>query len=133
MYNEHMLRQSRPTVLRVADVAWPVQRRRHGSRTTLAFKPNATNDAVQILRGQRAFVLKKPIDLDGREVGGKTFVGYAPLRLEGWGDDKLKALESFAGQFAGMWDWIATTPDRNLTPGARKLKRVLASLVERAA
>jgi len=43
-------------------------------------------------------------------------VSFPDLELEGWGDDEIEALGSFADQFAGMWDWIALSADAELTP-----------------
>ncbi|MFN7996946.1 MAG: hypothetical protein U0Q18_25250 [Bryobacteraceae bacterium] len=97
---------------------------------TLAWEANVTEGVVRILRPDRTFVLREPIDLKVKDDAGHVVVSYRPLDLEGWGDDLVGALESFADQFAGMWDWIAQDSDRNLDAPARQLKRVLKSMVE---
>jgi hypothetical protein len=75
------------------------------------------------------FGLRTPIDLDVRDDGPYCLVDYEPLGLQGRGRDREEALESFADQFWGMWEWIASADDAKLTQDARRLKRKMRSLV----
>lgn len=100
---------------------------------TAAFVPNVTENVVQIIRPKRVFHLRKPIDLTVREDGGRVLIGYPPLGIEAWGNDETDALAAFADEFEVLWDLYGTAKESNLTPGARKLKKAILSLVERAA
>ena len=101
--------------------------RRAENFATLA--ANATQRVVRIIHGDTVFVLRAPIDLDMREDGPYCLVDYVPLGLQGRGLDQEEALESFADQFWGAWEWIAAADDSKLTPDARRLKRKMRSLV----
>src|ERR1035437_7838023 len=84
------------------------------------------------IHGNTVFGLRAPIDLDVREEGTYCLVEYEPLGLQGRGRDQEEALESFADQFWGMWEWIASADDPKLTQDARRLKRKMRSLVRSA-
>ena len=101
--------------------------RRADNFATLA--ANATQRVVRIIHGNTVFGLRAPIDLDVREEGPYRLVEYEPLGLQGRGRDQEAALESFADQFWGMWEWIASADDPKLTQDARQLKRKMRSLV----
>jgi hypothetical protein len=101
--------------------------RRAENFATLA--ANATERVVRIIHGNTVFGLRAPIDLDEREDGQYCLVEYGPLGLCGRGRDREEALESFADQFRGMWEWIACADDPKLTQDARRLKRKMRSLV----
>jgi hypothetical protein len=90
---------------------------------------NATERVVRIIHGNTVFALRVPIDLDMHEQDQYCVVEYEPLGLCGRGRNQEQALESFADQFWGMWDWIASADDLKLTPDARRLKRRMRSLV----
>ena len=91
---------------------------------------NATERVVHILHGNTDFGLHAPIDLDVREESPYCLVEYEPLGLLGRGRDREEALESFADQFRGAWEWIASADDPKLTEDARRLKRKMRSLVK---
>lgn len=101
--------------------------RRAENFATLA--ANATERVVRIIHGSTVFGLRTPIDLDVRDDGPYCLVEYEPLGLQGRGRDREEALESFADQFWGMWEWIASADDTKLTQDARRLKRKMRSLV----
>ena len=84
---------------------------------------------VRIIHGNTVFSLCAPIDLEVRDEGSYCVVGYEPLGLQGRGRNQEEALESFADQFSGTWDWIASADDPELTQDARRLKRKMRSLV----
>lgn len=79
---------------------------------------------------RHGFVQRAPIDLDVRDDGPYCPVEYEPLGLQGRGRDQEEALGSFADQFWGMWEWIASADDPKLTQDARRLKRKMRSLVK---
>ena len=83
---------------------------------------NATQRVVRIIHDSTVFSLSAPIDLDVRDASPYCLVEYEPLGLQGRGRDQEEALESFADQFWGMWEWIATADDSKLMPDARRLK-----------
>ena len=91
---------------------------------------NATERVGRILHGHTVFSLRTPIDLDVRDDGPYCIVEYEPLGICGRGRDQEEALESFADQFRGMWDWIASADDARLTQDARRLKRKMLRLVK---
>ena len=99
--------------------------RRAENFATLA--ANATQRVVRIFHGHTAFSLRAPIDLDVRDDGPYCLVEYEPLGIQGRGRDQEEALESFADQFRGMWEWIASADDPKLTQDARRLKRKMLS------
>ena len=101
--------------------------RRAENFATLA--ANATERVVRIIHGSTVFGLRTPIDLDVRDDGPYCLGEYEPLGLQGRGRDREEALESFADQFWGMWEWIASADDAKLTQDARRLKRKMRSLV----
>ena len=101
--------------------------RRAENFVTLA--ANATHRVVRIIHGNTVFCLRVPIDLDVRDESPYRLVEYEPLGLQGRGRDEDEALESFADQFWGMWEWIASADDSKLTQDARRLKRKMRSLV----
>jgi hypothetical protein len=101
--------------------------RRAENFATLA--ANATERVVRIIHGNTVFALRAPIDLDVRDDSSYCLVEYEPLGLHGRGRDQAEALESFADQFWGMWEWIASADDPKLTEDARRLKRKMLSLV----
>ena len=101
--------------------------RRAENFATLA--ANATEGVVRIIHGNTVFGLRAPIDLEVRDEGPYCLVEYEPLGLQGRGRDQEAALESFADQFRGMWEWIASADDPKLTQDARRLKRKMRSLV----
>jgi hypothetical protein len=101
--------------------------RRAENFATLA--ANATQRVVRIIHGNTVFGLRTPIDFHVREEGPYCLVEYEPLGLQGRGRDLEEALESFADQFWGTWEWIASADDSKLTPDARRLKRKMRSLV----
>jgi hypothetical protein len=105
--------------------------RRAENFATLA--ANATQRVVRIIHGNTVFGLRAPIDLDVRDEGPYCLVEYEPLGLQGRGLDQEEALESFADQFWGMWEWIASADDPKLTQDARRLKRKMLSLVRSVA
>jgi hypothetical protein len=80
-------------------------------------------------RGAYPAGLRAPIDLEVRDEGPYCVVEYEPLGLQGRGRDQDAALESFADQFRGMWEWIASADDPKLTQDARQLKRRMRGLV----
>src|ERR1700676_2600119 len=90
---------------------------------------NATQRVVRILHGNTGFGLRAPIDLDVRDEGPYCLVEYEPLGLQGRGRDQKEALESFADQFWGMWEWIASADDSKLKQDARRLERKMLRLV----
>jgi len=90
---------------------------------------NATQGVVRILHGNTVFGLRTPIDLAVRDDGPYCLVEYEPLGLQGRGRGQEDALESFADQFWGMWEWIASADDSKLTQDARRLKRKMLRLV----
>jgi len=98
-------------------------------RSPATLAANVTEDVYRIIWGGRTFHLRKPIDLTVRREAGYSLVGYEPLGIEGYGDDKQQALESFADQFSATWDWIATARDSQLDADARQLKRKMLNLV----
>jgi hypothetical protein len=102
--------------------------RRAENFATLA--ANATQRVVRIFHGHMAFSLRAPIDLEVRDEGPYCLVEYEPLGIQGRGRDQEEALESFADQFRGMWEWIASADDPKLTQDARRLKRKMLSLVK---
>src|ERR1035441_8885441 len=104
--------------------------RRAENFATLA--ANATQRVVRIFHGHTAFSLRAPIDLDVRDDGPYCLVEYEPLGIQGRGRDQEEALESFAAQFCGMWEWIASRVAPKLTRDARRLKRKIMSLVKSA-
>src|ERR1035441_8204560 len=99
--------------------------RRAENFATLA--ANATERVVRIIHGSTVFGLRAPIDLDVRDDGPYCLVEYEPLGIQGRGRDQEEALESFADQFRGMWEWIASADDPKLTQDARRLKRKMLS------
>jgi hypothetical protein len=101
--------------------------RRAENFATLA--ANATQRVVRIIHGNTVFGLRAPIDLEVRDEGPYCLVEYEPLGLQGRGRDQDAALESFADQFRGMWEWIASADDPKLTQDARRLKRKMRGLV----
>ena len=101
--------------------------RRAENVATLA--ANATERVVRILHGGTVFDLRAPIDLDVRDEGPYCLVEYGPIGLQGRGRDLEEALESFADQFRGAWEWIASADDPKLTEDARRLKREMRNLV----
>ncbi len=105
----------------------------HRNPATEALVPNVTENVVRIFHHKRVFHLRRPIDLTVREDAGRVLIGYAPLGIEAWGDDELEALTAFAEEFEVMWDLYGKAKEGDLTPGARKLKKTILSLVERAA
>ncbi len=90
---------------------------------------NATQHVVRFIHGNTVFSLRKPIDLEVRNDGSYCLVEYEPLGMQGRGRDQEEALASFADQFWGMWEWIASADDPKLTQDARRLKRTMLSLV----
>src|ERR1039457_2997233 len=88
-----------------------------------------TQRGVPIIHGNTVFGLRAPIGLDVRDEGPYCLVEYEPLGRQGRGLDQEEALESFADQFWGMWEWIASADDPKLTQDARRLKRKMRSLV----
>lgn len=109
-------------------VEWRMMNRRAESFATLA--ANATQRVVRIIHGSTVFCLREPINLDVRDEGPYCLVEYEPLGLQGRGRDQEEALESFADQFWGTWDWIASADDLKLTQDARRVKRKMRSLVK---
>ena len=103
--------------------------RRLKSPTTLA--ANATCNIVQIRYGTELFQLREPINLDARSERGHCILAYPALDIEGYGDDELAALESFADQFGSTWHSIALAADADLTRDAREIKKRMLKLVER--
>src|ERR1035441_3000752 len=101
--------------------------RRAENFATLA--ANATQRVGRIIHGNTGFGLRAPIDLDLGAEAPVFLVEYEPLGLQGRGLDQEDALESFADQFWGMWEWIASADDPKLTQDARRLKRKMRSLV----
>src|SRR5664279_117383 len=101
--------------------------RRADNFATLA--TNDTQRVVRIIHDNTVFGLRAPIDLDVCEESTYCLVEYEPLGLQGRGRDQEEALESFADQFWGMWEWIASADDPKLTQDARQLKRKMRSLV----
>src|ERR1035438_5674621 len=101
--------------------------RRPENFATLA--ANSTQRVVRIIHDNTVFALRAPINLDVREEGPYCLVEYEPLGLQGRGRDQEEALESFADQFRGMWEWIASADDPKLTQDARRLKRKMRSLI----
>lgn len=101
--------------------------RRAENFATLA--ANATQRVVRIIHGSTVFGLSAPIDLDVRDANPYCLVEYEPLGLQGRGRDQEEALESFADQFWGMWEWIGSADDSALMPDARRLKRKMLKLV----
>ena len=102
--------------------------RRAENFATLA--ANATQQVVRIIHGNTVFGLRAPIDLDVCEESPYCLVEYEPLGLQGRGRDRQEALESFADQFWGMWEWIASADDSKLMPDGRRLKRKMLKLVK---
>lgn len=84
----------------------------------------------RILHRNTAFTLRTPIHLTLSEDGPYCLVEFEPLGLQGRGRDEQEAIESFAGQFCGMWEWIASAHNLDLTSDARRLKRKMLSLVK---
>ena len=105
--------------------------RRADNIATLA--ANATQQVVRILHGNTVFALRAPIDLDVRDEGPYCLVEYGPLGLQGRGNDQEEALESFADQFWGIWEWIASVDDSKLTQDAQRLKRRMLKVVSSVA
>jgi hypothetical protein len=105
--------------------------RRVENLATLA--ASATERVARIVHGNTVFGLRAPIDLDVREEGPYCLVEYEPLGLQGRGRDREEALDSFADQFRGAWEWIASADDPKLTEDARRLKRAMRSLVRSVA
>lgn len=107
-----------------------LSRRRPGRiKNPATVATNVTEAVYQIIWGDRKFHLRKPIDLTVRREGGYCLIGYEPLGIEGYGEDKLEALESFVDQFSATWDWIATARDSQLDADTRQLKRKMLNLV----
>ena len=100
-----------------------------GAENFATLAANATQRVVRILHGNTVFVLRAPIDLGVREEGPYCLVEYKPIGLEGRGLYQVEALESFADQFWGMWQWIASSDDAKLTQDARRLKRKMLRVV----
>jgi hypothetical protein len=90
---------------------------------------NVTEAVFQIRWGDLVFHLHSSIDLTARREGRHWLVGYDPIGIEGYGDSRQEALESFAEQFYGAWKWIAEAPDTSLTKDGAELKRKLLGLV----
>lgn len=66
---------------------------------------------VQIRYGTEIFRLREPIDLLVDSGRGRYTVAYAPLEIEGYGDDAMEALDSFDDQFGSTWHSIAIEAD----------------------
>jgi hypothetical protein len=93
---------------------------------------NATENVVQIRYGAEVFRLREPIDLEVRSGRGRFTVAYAPLELEGYGDDEKQALDSFAEQFGSTWHSVALEGDGGLTRDALAIKKRMLKLVASA-
>lgn len=104
-------------------------RRLDRNLATAALVPNATKNVVQIIRPERVFHLRTPINLTVRQERGRVLIGYPPLDIEAWGDTESEALAAFADEFEVLWDLYGTAKESKLTPGARKLKKTIRSAV----
>lgn len=109
----------------------PRARHTHRNPATAALVPNATENVIQIIRPKRVFHLREPIDVKVRREGRLWFVAYEPLGIDAWGNDELDALDSFADEFEMIWNFYGKSKDSELSPGARRLKEKIHSMVAR--
>jgi hypothetical protein len=92
---------------------------------------NGTEKVVWIRYGAEVFRLREPIDLQVKSRRGRFTVAYAPLEIEGYGDDEMEALDSFADQFGSTWHSIALEAEGRLTRDALAIKKRMLKLVAR--
>lgn len=100
------------------------------AKNSAALAANATLRIERILHRNTVFTLCAPIHLTVSEDGPYCLVEFEPLSLHGRGRDEQEAIESFADQFYGMWEWIASAHNLDLTSDARRSKRKMLSLVK---
>jgi hypothetical protein len=92
---------------------------------------NGTDNILLIRYGPEIFRLREPIDLRVKSGRGRITVTYTPLEIEGYGDDEMEALDSFADQFGSTWHAISLEADGRLTRHALAIKKRMLKLVAR--
>lgn len=79
--------------------------------------------------GSIAFTLAHKIEVSTFIADGLWVYKSKLLGIESFGESKLEARESFAEDFAALYDHIANEDDTQLTPEARQIKRAFLDLV----
>ena len=100
-----------------------------GRRERLTAAENVTEDVIAIQHGAKRFRLRRPISLRVERKEGWVWLECPVVGILAAEKTEVAALESFAEEFAFCWDYYAQEDDRNLTAGARKLKKSMLLLV----
>ncbi len=77
----------------------------------------------------RVFHFTTPIEVDVACEADSWTYNHAATGLNGYGNSREQALESFAGDVAHSWNSYVLVPDGDLAHGALRLKRQLRELI----
>lgn len=79
----------------------------------------------------RKFILSHEIACDVRKEGSIVVTEYEPLNIRAYSFSRQEAIKDFSEEFSFIWDNYAKEDDKNLTPDAISLKKILLSLVKK--
>ena len=100
-----------------------------GSLPQVAVGPNELT-IPEIRHGGKVFRLTNAIAISHFCQEALYYCEYKPLSIVAFGRTLDAAIKSFNEDFAMMWDVIAHSPDKSLSPEAKKVKSHLKALVD---